>query len=90
MRIATDEMRKFVQCGSLVVGAEEHLTCFSDHPPERMRRFTTSARMVVNAHPLKPALGACSSPRQELKRRAPVRPGGDSEATHRANLKGEI
>jgi hypothetical protein len=90
MCIATNEMRELMQRGSLVVRAEEHLTRFSDHPTERMRGFTTCACMVMNAHPLKPAPGACSSPRQELKRWAPVRPGGNSEATHRANLKGEI
>lgn len=90
MRISTDKMRKFVQCSSLVVRAEEHLARFSDHPTERMRWITTCARMVVNAHPLKPALGACSSPRQQFKGWAPARPGGSGEATHRANLKGEI
>ena len=84
------EVRKLVQSSPFVVRAEKHLPRLSDHPSERMRRLATCAGVVVNAHPLQFALGTRSGFCQKLKRRAPERPGGNSEATHRANLEGKI
>jgi len=90
MRITTDEVCKLVERRPLVVGAEEHFACFGNDPAERMRWFTARSRVVVNAYPLKFALGTRRRTREQLEGGAPLRPSGSGEAAHGANLEGEI
>jgi hypothetical protein len=87
MRIATNEVRKLMQRGPLVVGAEEHFTRFSDHPTKRMGWLTSRSGVVVNAHPFKFAFGTSGGFCEELERWAPARPCSNSETTHRTNFK---